>query len=104
MPKCFPYNLLNSSIGNIHNSLNGIPYVAIYTILKNSTVDFSYFMLLGRPWLKDAKVKHDWGNNVIVVQGNGIIKTISINRKLGAKTKYLFVTTCWKGYYMKRKI
>jgi hypothetical protein len=30
-------------------------------------------MLLGRPWLKDAKVTHDWGNKVIIVQGNGIV-------------------------------
>jgi hypothetical protein len=44
-------------------------------------------MLLGKPWLKDAKVTHDWGNNVIVVQGNGIVKTILVNKKLGAKTK-----------------
>jgi hypothetical protein len=44
-------------------------------------------MLLRRPWLIDAKITHDRGNNVIIVQGNGIIKTISINRELGAKTK-----------------
>jgi len=39
-------------------------------------------MLLGRPWLKDAKVTHDWGNNVIIVQGNAIVRTILVNRKL----------------------
>jgi hypothetical protein len=44
-------------------------------------------MLLGRPSLKDAKVTRDWGNNVIIVQGNGTIRTILINRKLGTKTK-----------------
>jgi hypothetical protein len=27
----------------------------------------SYFMLLGRPWLRDAKVFHDWGNNIITI-------------------------------------
>jgi len=50
-------------------------------------VDFSYFMLLGKPWLKDAKVTHDWGNNVIIVRSSGTIKTISINKKLGAKMR-----------------
>jgi hypothetical protein len=53
-------------------------------------------MLLGRLWLKDAKVTHDWGNNVIIVQGNGTIRTISISKKLGVKPegpKYLFVMT-----------
>ncbi len=67
--------------------IHGIPYIATFTHLKSSVVDFNYFMLLGRPCLKDAKVTHDWGNNVIIVQGNGTIKTISINRKLGAKTR-----------------
>jgi hypothetical protein len=44
-------------------------------------------MLLGRPWFKDAKVTHDWGNNVITIQGNGIVKTILVNRKLGIETR-----------------
>ncbi len=44
-------------------------------------------MLLKGLWLKDAKVRHDWGNNVITIQGNGTIRIISINKKLGAKTK-----------------
>jgi hypothetical protein len=52
-------------------------------------------MLLGRLWLKDAKVTHDWGNNVIIVQGNGIIKTMSINKKLGAKTKRPQIFVCY---------
>ncbi len=59
-------------------------------------VDFSYYILLGRPWLKDVKVTHDWGNNVINVQGNRTIRTISVSMKLGAETKgpkYLFVMT-----------
>jgi hypothetical protein len=45
-------------------------------------------MLLGRPWLIDAKVTHDWGNNVITIQGNGIIKTISVNKKIGVETRW----------------
>ncbi len=75
--------------------IHGILYIATFTIFKNIVVDFSYYMLLGKPWLKDAKATHDWGNNVIIVQGNGIVKIIPINKKLGAKLespKYLFVT------------
>ncbi len=59
-------------------------------------VDSNYSMLLGRPWLINAKVTHDQGNNVINVQGNGIVRTISINNKLGVEPKgleYLFVMT-----------
>jgi hypothetical protein len=73
-----------------------VPYIAKFIVLKNNVVDCSYFMLLGRPWFKDAKVTHDWGNNVIIVQSNGIVRTILVKRKLGAKTrrpKYLFIMT-----------
>jgi hypothetical protein len=44
-------------------------------------------MLLGRPWLGDAKVTHVRGNNVIIIQGNGIVITILVNWKLGTKTR-----------------
>jgi hypothetical protein len=52
-------------------------------------------MLLGRPWLKDAKVTHDWGNNVITIQGNGTIRTISINKKLGAQARRPQILVCY---------
>ncbi len=58
-------------------------------------VDFSYSMLLKRLWFKNAKVTHDWGNNVITIQGNGMVITISINKKLGAKTKRLQILVCY---------
>ncbi len=46
-------------IKNLKIHINGIPYIATFIIWKNSVV--------GRPWLKDAKVTHDWGNNVITI-------------------------------------
>jgi hypothetical protein len=52
-------------------------------------------MLLGRPWFKDAKVTHDWGNNVITIQGNGIVKTKSVNKKLGEETRRRQVLICY---------
>jgi hypothetical protein len=45
-------------------------------------VDFNYSMLLGKPWFKDAKVTHDRGENVIIVEGNGIVIIILVNKKL----------------------
>jgi hypothetical protein len=86
-PRLVPYDLkmvdqsMTRPLGIIRNlniHIHGIPYIATFTILKNNVVDFSYFMLLGRPWLKNAKVTHDWGNNVIIIQSNGTIKTKSI--------------------------
>jgi hypothetical protein len=72
---------------NLKIHIHGIPYISTFTVLKNNVVDYNYFMLLRRPWLRDAKVIRGWGNNVIIIKGNGTIKTISINRKLGTKTK-----------------
>jgi hypothetical protein len=46
-------------IKNLRIHIHGIPYVATFIILKNNVVDFNYSMLLGRPWLRDAKVTHD---------------------------------------------
>jgi len=44
-------------------------------------------MVLGRPWLRDVKVAHDWGSNIIAIQGNGTIKTITITKHLGGEVK-----------------
>ncbi len=47
--------------------VHDIPYITLFTILQNSVVDSNYSMLLGRPWLKDAEVAHDWGSNIITI-------------------------------------
>jgi hypothetical protein len=82
-------------IKNLKIHIHGIPYITTLIVLKNNVVDFSYSMLLGRPWLRDAKVTHEWGNNVIIVQGNGTIRTISINKKLGVETRRPQVLVCY---------
>jgi hypothetical protein len=53
-------------------------------------------MLLGKPWFRDAKVTHDCSKNVMTIQGNGTIKTISINKKLGLETKKPQVHVCYE--------
>jgi len=67
--------------------IHGIPYVATFIVLQNNVVDFCYFMLQRRPWFRNAKITHDWGNNVITIQGNGIIRTILVNKKWEQKPK-----------------
>jgi hypothetical protein len=47
--------------------IHGIQYITTLIVLKNSVVDFIYSMLLGKPWLRNVKVTHDSGNNVITV-------------------------------------
>jgi hypothetical protein len=59
----------------------------MFTILQNNVVDSSYSMLLGRPWLKDVKMAHDWGSNIVIIQGNGIVKTIVVTKHLGDEVR-----------------
>jgi hypothetical protein len=95
-PKLAPYNLrmanqtttqLMGLIRDLKIYVHGIPYITMFTIFPNNLVDFSYFMLLGRPWLRDAKVAHDWGSNTITIQGNGTIKIITFTKHLGSEVK-----------------
>jgi hypothetical protein len=43
-------------IKNLKIHIHGIPYITTFIILKHNVVDFNYSMMLGRPWLKDAKL------------------------------------------------
>jgi hypothetical protein len=95
-PKLAPYNLRMVDqtttkpmglIRDMKKHVHGIPYITTFTVFQNSVVDFSYSMLLGRPWLRDAKMAHDWGNNIITIQGNGTVKTIIITKHLGGEVR-----------------
>jgi hypothetical protein len=73
------YHSLTRPLGIITNlkiHIHSIPNISTFIILKNNVVDSNYFILLGRPWLRDANITYDLGNNVIIVQGNGIVITI----------------------------
>ncbi len=69
-PKPAPYNMKMADqttirpmglIRDLNIYVQSIPYITMFTMLQNSVVDFSYSMLLGRPWLRDAKVAHGFG-------------------------------------------
>ncbi len=47
--------------------VHGIFYIIMFIIFQNNVVDSSYSMLLGRPWLKDVKVAHDWGSKIVTI-------------------------------------
>jgi len=85
----------NGLIRDLNIYVHGIPCITTFTILQNNVVDFRYSMLLGKPWLKDAKVAHDWGINTITIQGNGIVKTIIITKHLGGEVKRPKMLLCY---------
>jgi hypothetical protein len=67
--------------------VHGILYISTFTILQNIVVNSNYFMLFSKPWLKDAKMAHEWGNNMIKIWGNGTIKIITMTKHLGTNLK-----------------
>jgi hypothetical protein len=45
--------------------------------------------------LHNARVTHDWINNLITIEGNGMVQTIIINKHLDNNTKHLKVLLCY---------
>ncbi len=74
-------------IRNLKNHIHGNPYITTFIVIINNVIESNYYMLLRKPWFKDVKVTHDWGNNLIIVQNNVIIIKKIDNMKLGAKTR-----------------
>ncbi len=81
-PKSAPYNLRMANqttikpiglIKDLKMYVHGIPYIATFIVLNNTIVDSNYSMLLNRSWLGDVKVTNDWGNNMIMIQGNSTV-------------------------------
>ncbi len=60
-------------IKDLNIYVHGIIYITMFIVLQNSVVDSSYSILLGRPWLREVKVAHDWGSNTVTIQGDGTV-------------------------------
>lgn len=56
-------------------------------------------MLLGCPWLREAKVSHDWVNNIIILQGTNLIRIILVTKKLRGPTKSLEKLVCYDFHF-----
>ncbi len=77
-----PFGLIKDLKKKIMEGLYG--YIYYY---QHQCIRSSYSMLLGQPWLKDAKLSHNWGTNIITIQGTDIITTILITKKLSVQAK-----------------
>ena len=86
-----PTGLLRDVMIHIH----GIPFIVTLTVIDCQTIKSDYSMLLGRPWLRNAKVIHDWANDQVQIMGNGIVKRVKINRQLGYKAVTPHALVCY---------
>ncbi len=103
-PKLTPYNMRMANqtttklmvlIQDLNIYVHNIPYKITFIAFHNNVVDFSYSMLLGRPWLRDVKVTHDWGGNIVTIQRNVTVKTITIIKHLGGEVRRPKVLLCY---------
>jgi len=69
--------------------------VTTFIVLQNIIVSLNYYMLFDRPWLRNVKVAHDWGNNMIMIQGNVIVQTIAVIKHLVINLKRLEALLCF---------
>ena len=75
--------------------IHGIPYIVTLTVIDCQTIKSDYSMLLGRPWLRNAKVIHDWANDQVQIMGNGTVKIVKINRQLGYEAVTPHALVCY---------
>ena len=75
--------------------IHGIPYIVTLTVIDYQTIKSDYSMLLSRPWLRNAKVIHDWANDQVQIMGNGTVKTVKINRQLGYEALTPHALVCY---------
>jgi hypothetical protein len=67
--------------------VHGIPYTITFTIINTNVLNSSYSMLLRCPWLRDAKISHLWGTNIVTIHGTSTIRTIFVTKKHNVQTK-----------------
>jgi hypothetical protein len=56
--------------------------------MKNNVLDANYSILLDRLWLRNAKVSHDWGTNLITNEDKGIVISIVVTKRLDGTIKH----------------
>ncbi len=79
--------------------VHGIPYIVTFNIINSNVLDYSYSMLLGCSWLKDEKISHDWGTNIVTIQGTSTMRSIPITKKNNVQTKRLKVLVCYDLHF-----
>jgi hypothetical protein len=61
----FLFNKPLKIVPNIRIKIHGIPYIITFMVMNNKVMDLTYSMLLGCPWVQDAKVIHDFKNRTL---------------------------------------
>jgi hypothetical protein len=73
-------------IRNLKINLVGCVYKISIIVLKMENGVEAYFMLRGRPWLKQAKVHHNCGDSTLIIILKNRIVTLSIIKHVNIKS------------------
>lgn len=66
-------------VENLHVKVADLRFVINFTVLDLPKTTSSYRLLLGRPWLKLAKVRHDWGTDRITLENRDRAVRVNLN-------------------------
>ena len=103
-PSSAPFNLkmANETIAkptgllqDVKIHIHGIPYIVILIVIDCQTIKSDYSMLIGRLWLRNAKIIHDWANDQVQIMENGTVKTVKINQQLGYEAVTPHALVCY---------
>ncbi len=73
-------------LGCVGKELDMVGWYKIYVILLNMENGVeAYSILLGRPWLKQAKTYHNWGDSTLTIISKEIIGIVSTIKKLPSR-------------------
>jgi hypothetical protein len=68
-------------IKNLKINIERLTFKITVTVIKMENQENRYSMLFGRPWLKQARAKHDWRRSQLILYQNGINVCIGTNRR-----------------------
>jgi hypothetical protein len=64
--------------------------------MHNNVLSFFLFLCyLVDHWPRDVEVSHDWGSNIVTIQGNGVLTTIVVIKRLNNQTKRPKAPLCY---------
>lgn len=64
---------------NLPIRISSLEFLIIARVLRMEGLNNEYSMLLGRPWLQQFKVHHDWNTNLLSLSISGKIIIVIIN-------------------------
>jgi hypothetical protein len=73
-------------IKNLKIGLIGCKYKIDVTMLNMENGTKTYSMLLGRPWLKQVKANHNWGDSPLTITMGKRTMTMSTIKKIPLKS------------------